>query len=458
MLHLKAILVMHMAFLSLALQQHVLNGSLTWFAPIASHSGYGREALEYLLAMDKLRGRTFGAGVRFTIGVVHHGDEQEVDVVSEAVPKDKAAIKRLLRNGVDTPNPFFKIAVCHSEPGAWAVPEPLFATSTCPPRNADFSIGRTMFETDRLPVGWAERLNRMDRVWVPSLFHKGVFAAGGVVPARIEAIPESIDTTWWIAERHRDDFFINVVRRPKLQEQCQFKFLSVFKWEDRKGWDVLLSAFFEEFMRPNDERSSGICLVLKTSGYHSGIDDGDDDEYSDRVAAFLNGKYRQLFHAYRRERRQANIHVISSRILSRWIPSLYRSVNCLVQPSRGEGWGRPHIEAMAMGIPVIATNWSGNTAFMHNENSLLLSVERFTTIASGAFRGHRWAEPSIIHLRELMRRVVEGTRSGSLDLKQMVERGRRDIVEQFDSAVVASQMLEKLAQIAAEHQTTTEEL
>jgi hypothetical protein len=25
-------------------------------------------------------------------------------------------------------------------------------------------IGRTMFETDRLPEGWAERLNRMDYV------------------------------------------------------------------------------------------------------------------------------------------------------------------------------------------------------------------------------------------------------------------------------------------------------
>ena len=31
---------------------------------------------------------------------------------------------------------------------------------------------------------------------------------------------------------------------------------------------------------------------------------------------------------------------------------------------RGEGWGRPHVEAMAMAKPVIATNWSGPTAFL----------------------------------------------------------------------------------------------
>ena len=36
-------------------------------------------------------------------------------------------------------------------------------------------------------------------------------------------------------------------------------------------------------------------------------------------------------------------------------------------PSRGEGWGRPHVEAMAMGLPVIATNWSGTTAYLDVE-------------------------------------------------------------------------------------------
>lgn len=29
--------------------------------------------------------------------------------------------------------------------------------------------------------------------------------------------------------------------------------------------------------------------------------------------------------------------------------------------SPGEGWGRPHVEAMSMALPVIATNWSGST-------------------------------------------------------------------------------------------------
>lgn len=44
------------------------------------------------------------------------------------------------------------------------------------------------------------------------------------------------------------------------------------------------------------------------------------------------------------------------------LAGLYRAAHVLVQPSRGEGWGRPHVEAMASATPVIATNWSGREA------------------------------------------------------------------------------------------------
>ena len=49
------------------------------------------------------------------------------------------------------------------------------------------------------------------------------------------------------------------------------------------------------------------------------------------------------------------------------LPRLYKGADAFVLPSRGEGWGRPHIEAMSMGLPTIATNWSGNTGKCKNE-------------------------------------------------------------------------------------------
>ena len=76
--------------------------------------------------------------------------------------------------------------------GAWAQPHPLFQTSMCPPRRSSyqgrtFVIGRTMFETDRLSAEHARRCNAMDEVWVPTQFHRDIFARWGVLPDKCAA-------------------------------------------------------------------------------------------------------------------------------------------------------------------------------------------------------------------------------------------------------------------------------
>jgi glycosyltransferase involved in cell wall biosynthesis len=58
------------------------------------------------------------------------------------------------------------------------------------------------------------------------------------------------------------------------------------------------------------------------------------------------------------------------------IPRLYAAVDCFVLPTRGEGWGLPIFEAMAMGLPVIATNWSGQVDFMNENNAFPIRVDK----------------------------------------------------------------------------------
>ena len=52
--------------------------------------------------------------------------------------------------------------------------------------------------------------------------------------------------------------------------------------------------------------------------------------------------------------------------------SLYKTADAYVSAHWGEGWGLPLADAMAMGIPTIATNFSGNTEFMTDANSFLV--------------------------------------------------------------------------------------
>jgi len=73
-----------------------------------------------------------------------------------------------------------------------------------------------------------------------------------------------------------------------------------------------------------------------------------------------------------------------------------------VLAAHGEGWGLPLMEAMAMELPTIATNWSGNTEFMNEENSFLVSVEEMVAAST---EGHQWAKPSVVDLRKQMREV-----------------------------------------------------
>src|SRR5207249_1622538 len=103
--------------------------------------------------------------------------------------------------------------------------------------DAALNIGRTMFETDRLPDGWAEFCNQMDYVWVPSEFNRESFAGAGVDPAKLRVIPGAIDAVKY--EPECAPLQIDGVRG--------YNFLSVFDWTRRKGWDVLIRAFVEEF-------------------------------------------------------------------------------------------------------------------------------------------------------------------------------------------------------------------
>lgn len=266
---------------------------------------------------------------------------------------------------------------------------PKYPTSQCPPTGSMFTVGRTMFETDRLPSGWADRLNVMQEVWVPTHFHADVFHRDGVRASKLVVVPEPIDTQ-----------FFDPIAAPPLRASraygidvtsSAFKFFSVFKFEYRKGVDVLLAAFAAAF----GGHAATEELYILTSSYHSSTDfQAGIDEHL--ATAFPDGVPPSV----------ASRIKLVDRVPQDELPSVYAAMDAFVLPSRGEGWGRPIVEAMAMELPVIATNWSGPTAFLTPHNSLPLHYDGFRPIPTGAFAGHLMAEPSVTHLTELMAHVA----------------------------------------------------
>ena len=130
--------------------------------------------------------------------------------------------------------------------------------------------------------------------------------------------------------------------------------------------------------------------------------------------------------------------------------ALYRGADAYVLPSRGEGCGLTNMEALACGLPTIATGWSGNTEYMHDGNSFLVDYELVDLDPAAwsqlrAFRGQQWAEPSVPDLRAAMRRVIDDREEAA----RRGQRGRAEVLERYSVDAVGQRLRERLTHLAA---------
>ncbi|MHB8619038.1 MAG: glycosyltransferase [Chloroflexota bacterium] len=253
---------------------------------------------------------------------------------------------------------------------------------------ARLTVGRTMFETDRLFGPWAEGCKQVDQVWVPSEFNVETFGRGGVPVEKLRVLPGCVDT-----QRFRPGPSTMSLKTGPLGTGRNFNFLSILEWIPRKGWDVLLRAWGEEFAPDED-----VALVLKVHSSNGTPIEALQAE----MEAFLAARFG--------DRRVAPVAMLKGVLDDAQLPALYRAAQAFVLPSRGEGWGRPLMEAMATALPTIGTRWSANLAFMNDRNSYLVDcqvvdVPDAVLPQQPYYGGHRWAEPSVEHLRHLMRQV-----------------------------------------------------
>ena len=273
--------------------------------------------------------------------------------------------------------------------------------------NAGKMIVRTMHETDRFPQGWVQASHLADEIWVPTDFNRKTLIDSGVDSGKILVIPggfdfdsyDRIDVRTQEIPSHVACPLVSALAAQRMQVGAQppFIFLSVFDWTRHKGWQILLSAFTLAFKGRADVRL--VLKVWSTNGYSNGDILKQASNYLQQTLGLDLASMDQ-------------IQFVFDTLSRSELVALYRSSDCFVLPSKGEGWGRIYTEAMAVGLPVIGTRWSANTAFMTDANSYLIDCKVEDVPEAGwreiaAYKGHRWAEPDGRHLEQLMRRVVE---------------------------------------------------
>ncbi len=319
--------------------------SLVWHSSFASLTGYSGSSLAYVLELD-------ARGVAVRPLFIYGADYDEQVIAGHMHPRIRQLQARPLR--LDVPQVVY-------------APGDRFCKNS-----GAYRIGFTMLETDRLPASWVEQANQMDEVWTPTPWGADVFRASGV-RRPVYVVPLGVDI----------DRFAPGPPRTCLTDRTIF--LSVFEWGARKGWEILLRAYRAAF-RPSDP----VLLLLK-------VDCRTPAENPARaIAQVLGASSPPVALLYNQPLTQVQL------------VELYQSADCFVLPTRGEGWGMPILEAMACGLPAIATDWSGQTAFLTPENGYPLPIRGLVPTNSDRpfYQGAQWADPDVDALVELLRHVA----------------------------------------------------
>jgi glycosyltransferase involved in cell wall biosynthesis len=191
-----------------------------------------------------------------------------------------------------------------------------------------------IFETNRLPDDYTSYLKRSHLIWVPSQWAKGVLIAHGLDGDQIHVVHEGVNP----------DIY-HPYCRPKSSTNGIFRFFMCGKKETRKGLNELLEGFKIAF--GGDEKTE---MHLKADYFWGS--QGQADEKQDELARQIDALG------------LTNVVPISGALSTTDMSRLYNNYDAMIFPSRAEGWGLPLIEAIACGLPVVSTYYSGHTEYL----------------------------------------------------------------------------------------------
>jgi glycosyltransferase involved in cell wall biosynthesis len=237
------------------------------------------------------------------------------------------------------------------------------------PHAADaYRIAYWAWELPDPPADWTDCDRNIAEIWTPSAFSQSSLSQLARQP--IHVVPHYIPVR--PARRRRLDGPFTVL----VMADSRSSF-------SRKNPDGALRAFRAAFGSSQDAR-----LILKLSGRNEEL-----RALETSLGNLLTG---------------GNVDFVEGNLDSSELAALYRSADVLLSVHRAEGFGLPMAEAMAHGVPVIATGWSGNLTFMSPADSHLVP---YTLVpvddASGIYGKSVWAEPDLDDAAKALRRLAE---------------------------------------------------
>jgi glycosyltransferase involved in cell wall biosynthesis len=348
-------------------------------APCATRSGYGdmsRDIIRHIIEYDKFDVKVHS---------VPWGDTP-MNALDENNPKDKIILDRIIRENINKqPELFISITV----PNEF---EPI----------GKYNVGITAgIETTIASAQWIDGCNRMNLILTISEHSKNVFENSkyqfrtqqgqqGLLELQkpIEVLHNCIDTAIFGKKAPMDANITQTL--DNINEN--FCYLFVGHWlrgdlgEDRKNVGLLIKLFFETFKQVTDKPQP--ALILKTSS--AGFSILDREEVLNKIEQ-IKGSVKLEYN-----QKLPNVYLLHGELTDKEMNTLYNhpKVKAHVSFTKGEGFGRPLLEASVSGKPVIATGWSGHMDFLNKDGAVLVGGELKNVHPSSAWENVLMTEAS----------------------------------------------------------------
>lgn len=208
--------------------------------------------------------------------------------------------------------------------------------------NNKYSILFLMWESEYIPQKFKGTINLFNEIWTASTYCKKIFKK--VYKGSIITVPHPVELSLKPIKDQNTIIFFN---------KKKFNFLFIFSYHssiERKNPFFLVEAFIKAF-----GNNDNVELTIKTVG----------GQQFKRSKKKLNQSISG----------QNNIKIIDLELDKNSVNHLINDCDCYVSLHHAEGFGLTLAEAMYLGKPTIATNYSGNTEFMNESNSFLVDYD-----------------------------------------------------------------------------------
>jgi len=280
--------------------------------------------------------------------------------------------------------------------------------------DSHYNIAFWLWELEEFPDEWVGCIELVDEIWTPAEFvsesiRKKTNKPVITVPYSVKAPSDPrYDRKHFELPEDKFLFFM-------MYNSCSIM--------ERKNPIGILEAFKKAFDK--DNRSVG--LVIK-------INEMEDSSEIDRIKDFFDG--------------YTNIYFITTNMSKVEVNSLVKAVDVLVSLHRAEGFGLGMAEAMLVGTPTIATNWSANTEFMNSDVACMVDYELIEIKEDyGLFKkGYRWADADINQASEYMKKLYQDKDFAM----NMAEKAKKFIEEKLSMESAVKLVKDRVEQIYLE--------